>query len=81
MAEPPEQLRLNSPLLAVHCDDQIITDESGALQLLDTGETHASGHRYQVRWFPAQGSNTGLCKLAVHLPANPVKVRLSAALQ
>lgn len=81
VAEPPEQLRLNSPLLAAHCEDQIITDESGTLQLLDTGETHSSGHRYQVRWFPAQGGDTGLCKLAVHLPANPVKVRLSAALQ
>tara|TARA_Y100001934_G_scaffold148094_1_gene177695 strand:- start:486 stop:2483 length:1998 start_codon:yes stop_codon:yes gene_type:complete len=64
-AEPVSQLALHRPLLAIHCDKGVISDDSAELQLLHLDDTDNETGRYEVRWYPATLSPSGACRFAV----------------
>jgi len=65
-AEPASQLALDRPLLTVHCDHDVISDDSAELQLLHQEDTDKQTGRYEVRWYPATPSPSGSCRFAVN---------------
>lgn len=65
-AEPANRLALHRPLLAVHCDNRVISDESAELQLLHQEETDNETGHYEVRWYPTTPSPSGSCRFAVN---------------
>lgn len=64
-AEPANQLALDRPLLTVHCDNGVISDDSAELQLLHQEDTDNETGRYEVRWYPATPLPSGSCRFAV----------------
>lgn len=64
-AEPANQLALDRPLLAVHCENSVIDDDSAELQLLHQKDTDNETSRYEVRWYPGTQPPSGSCRFAV----------------
>lgn len=64
-AEASNQLRLNRPMLAVHCGSRVISDDSAQLQLRHRSDSHDSTGTYEVRWYPAEGAPVDDCRFAV----------------
>ncbi|MAC14300.1 MAG: hypothetical protein CL539_06420 [Alcanivorax sp.] len=77
-AEPADQLALDRPLMAVHCDDKVISDDSAELQLLHQQDTEKGHGRYEVRWYPTTPSPSGACRFFVS--TNQPQAVLSAPL-
>jgi len=78
-AEPANQLTLDRPLLAVHCDNGVmISDDSAELQLRHQQDTDKRRGHYEVRWYPATPSPSGSCRFSVS--ANQQQPVLSAPL-
>ncbi len=64
-AEPANQLTLDRPLLTIHCNNGVISDDSAELQLLHQEDTDKQTGRYEVRWYPAKPLPSASCRFAV----------------
>ena len=64
-AEAASRMTLDRPLLAIHCHDHVITDDSAELQLLHLRDTEKETGRYEVRWYPGTQPPSRPCRFAV----------------
>lgn len=64
-AEAAGRMALDRPLLAIHCHDHVITDDSAELQLLHLRDTEKETGRYEVRWYPGTQPPSRPCRFAV----------------